>query len=137
MYLLFLIDRHRAGPHPWLHQHSFPRFPVTFWPLPAKGTTPGSVRPCWFGSRPPALCLMRLCSDRVPRGAGGPRVRSPGGVCVRRWVVGVVHPRRARARHIRWQRETFVITGRTWDRWFYAGSLVLLLLLKFGHLGFV
>lgn len=46
---------------------------------------------------PPALRVLWVGCDCLPRGPRRPRVRAPWGVCVRRGVVRVVHPRRARA----------------------------------------
>lgn len=65
-----------------------------------QGGTPGFVRPGRGGPQPPYLCLVRFGCDRVSRGTGSPRMRALGGVGVRRRVVGVVHPCRARACHI-------------------------------------
>lgn len=109
---LSLSHRHRAGPHPRLRQRALPLLPLPVGSLPAQGATPGSLHASWRRPQPPRLCPVWLGRDRVSRGAGGPRVRARRGVGVRRRVVGVVHPRRARERHIWRTGETFVIGSR-------------------------
>lgn len=109
---LFHADRHRTGPHPWLHQRAVLLLPFQVGTLPPRGAAPGSVHPGWRRPRLSLMCLVWLGCDRVPRGAGCPPMWPPGGVGVRRRVVRVVHQSCARARHFRRKRETFVIGSR-------------------------